>query len=112
LPHDLLAQTAASVLLEQVDVREVDDRHAVRRGTAEADLTLTVVETDDSGRLVDQAILGLPRPPCRPVALVAQVAMHLGAVDPALVVVELEPVGEGALHAMIRSRAITPSTTR
>lgn len=38
--------------------------------------------------------------------------MHLGSVDAALVVVELEAVRERALHAMIRSRAMSPSAIR
>ena len=63
LADELLPQPAASVLLEYVDVREVDERHAVGRRAAEPDLALAVVEADDPRRLVDQPVLRLSRAP-------------------------------------------------
>ncbi len=112
LAHERLAEAAAAVVGEHVDVREVRDREAVGDGAAEADLALAVVEADDACCLVDQPILRLPGAPGRPVALLAEEAVHLGAVDPRCVVVELEPVAELAPHALSLSRTITTSVTR
>src|SRR5262249_8946408 len=112
LAHHRLAEAASAVLRQEVDVGEVDEGHAVRRGAAEADLPVAVVQADDARRFGDQPVL---RPACaapRPVADVAQEAMHLGAVDRVSRGVELEPTPEVALHASSRSRAIRPLSTR
>src|SRR3954451_9728136 len=103
LAHELLPQPTAAVLLEDVHVREVDERSAVRRRAAEADLTVAVVEPDDARGAVDQAILCLARPARRPVAHLAEEAVLLVPVDAPLVVVQLEPVADRAPHAIRRS---------
>ncbi len=105
LAHELLAQPAAAVLLEDVDVREVDERVAVGHGPAEADLAVAVVEADDALRLVDQPVLGLARPAERPVRDLAQEPVHLAPVDPLLRIVQLEAVAERPFQAdTVRSR--------
>src|SRR3954453_22241992 len=92
LAHELLAQSAPAVLAEDVDVGEVREREAVRERAAEANLALTVIESDDARGLVDQPVLRLTRASLGPVRLLAEEAVHLGPVDALLGIVQLQAV--------------------
>ena len=48
LAHELLAEPTPAIGLEDVDVRQVHERHTVGLRAAEADLSGAVVETDDA----------------------------------------------------------------
>ena len=58
--HERRTESAAAVGLQNVHVGEIDERRAVGRGAAEADLFGAVVQADDAGGLVDQTILRRP----------------------------------------------------
>ena len=112
LAHERLTEAAAAELRQDVDVREVGERDAVADRPAEADLALAVVEADDARRVPHQALLDVERPTRGPVALVAEVAVHLDEVDAFLVVVELEPVAQvAARHAETVRRRNPPCSS-
>jgi hypothetical protein len=68
LADELFAQAAAAELGEDVDVRQIDDRDAVREGAGEADLAPVGVEADDAARLpilVGSSSSSMPSPRSR-----------------------------------------------
>ena len=94
LPDELDAQSVAAVLVEDVDVREVDEPRGVAVDRPrEADLVAVLVEPDDVAARVDQLVLAPARPPLRPVRGREEGVDRL-PVEPRAVVVELVAVFE------------------
>src|SRR5256885_673493 len=81
LANELDAETAASILLEHVNVCEVHERDAVGEGAREADLPVAVVEADHALRLPNEPLDDLARPSFRPVGLVREVIVNGVHVD-------------------------------
>ena len=98
LADDLLAEPAAAMLRQDVDVGEVRDRMPVRDGAREADLAPRVVDANNARRAADERLDRVAGPPLGPVRLLGQVAMHLVDVDTLDVVVQLVPVRKLPRH--------------
>src|SRR4029079_4937724 len=103
LANELHAEPLPAVRREDVDVREIDERDAVRERAREAELALAVVDADDALRLVDQPRDDGEWPPFRPVRVVGEEVVNGCDCVSARIVVDLD--GHQALRS-VRSRKL------
>jgi hypothetical protein len=98
LANELHPEAIAAVFLEHVDVSEIRERVPVRERSCEADLPVSVIETDDARGSANEVFDDGSRASLRPVRLLGEVPMDGVEVDACWIVVELVAIRQLSPH--------------